>query len=59
MKQTSNLLLASSIQNLIVNQKHRFKIAKNALDIRNTHSIDKIGEDFLNDFKELNNEKKN
>ena len=55
----SNLLLASSIKNLIVNQKLRFKIAKNALDIRNTHSIDKIGEEFLNDFKELNNEKKN
>ena len=55
----SNLLLGKIIKNLITNDKLRFRLANRALNIRKTHSVDKIGEDFLNDFQELNNEKSN
>jgi len=44
-------LLSKKIKNLIEDHKLRFKISKNALKVRNTHSIDNIAQTFLNEFK--------
>ena len=49
----SSLIFANCLKILIENKKLRLKMANQALEVRKTHSPDKIAKTFLSDFKRL------
>jgi hypothetical protein len=52
-KRNSSLLLSSYLKKLIKNNKFRLKLSKKAFNINKTHSVNKIAQTFLSDFKNL------
>ena len=52
-KHNSNLLLSNYLEKLIKNNKFRLKLSKKAFNINKTHSVNKIAQTLLSDFKNL------
>ena len=52
-KRNSSLLLSNYLKKLIKNNKFRLKLSKKAFNINKTHSVNKIAQTFLSDFKNL------
>ena len=48
-----SLIFANCLKILMENKKLRLKMANQALEVRKTHSADKIAKIFLSDFKRL------